>query len=313
MRCEICPRLCSLTEGKAGFCGQMEARDGVVVPGNYGNIVALALDPVEKKPLYHFTPGKMVLSIGSSGCNLSCKFCQNWHISQKSVKGKILAPRDVVDEALAVGAAGIAYTYNEPTVWFEYVHTTAALAREAGLRNVCVTNGYINPEPLRKWLKVIDAFNVDLKSMSDEFYRTICQGSLLPVLRSIESISREKHVEITTLVIPGLNDSSAEMKRIALFLSKLSPAVPLHLTRYFPRFGMSIEPTPLTTLESLREVSLEYLNYVYIGNTTTLADTYCPACASLILERASATFASRVTFEEDRVMCPCGEEIKIIV
>jgi pyruvate formate lyase activating enzyme len=298
-----------LAEGERGICGQREGRNGAVVQRHHGNITALAVDPVEKKPLYHFLPGRKVFSIGSAGCNMVCSYCQNWHISQRDAMGRHMTPKEVVEEAIGSGSAGIAYTYNEPTVWFDYAYQTACLARESGLANVCVTNGYINKEPLQKWIEVMDAFNVDLKSMREMFYREICQASLSPVLAVIESISREKHVEVTTLVIPSLNDSEDEIRSIGRFMSCLSPKIPLHLNRFTPGYRMKGEQTPIGTLEVLRDVAREYLHYVYLGNTGTVPDTRCPTCEGLIYERERGRLGPAGKIKTGRIVCDtCGEE-----
>lgn len=238
----------------------------------YARVTSIALDPIEKKPLYHFHPGSTVLSLGTLGCNLACQFCQNWQISQDEATLYTLSPQDAVRLALKYqdrGCIGIAYTYSEPSVWFEYVLDTAVLAREAGLKNVMVTNGLINRRPLRQLLAYIDAFNIDIKSMSDEFYRKYC-GACGKTARQTAILAAEHaHVEITNLLITGLNDSEEDVRALARWIrDHLGASTPLHISRYFPAYKLSLPPTPIARLKRAREVALQYLEHVYLGNVS---------------------------------------------
>jgi pyruvate formate lyase activating enzyme len=270
--CSICPQSCELEEGQIGFCRARSARDGVVMSDNYGLITAMALDPIEKKPLRRFHPGSTILSVGSFGCNLRCPFCQNHEISMCSrdrARTAFVSPEELVEKALAQKPSrniGIAYTYNEPLVGYEYVRDCAAAAHEHGLKNVLVTNGYVNEEPLRALLPYIDAMNIDLKAFTEDFYRTL-HGHIEPVKRTISIAAKACHVEVTTLIIPGRNDSEDEMRSLSEWLSGISTDIPLHISRYFPRYRMADgAATPVETIRALAVIARERLKYVYTGN-----------------------------------------------
>jgi len=260
-----------MEKGTAGVCGVRFNREGTLIALSYGLVSSIALDPVEKKPLYMFHPGKYILSVGGFGCNLKCGFCQNHEISTEGARcevfGRRAAPEEIAEYAAATvaqGNIGVAYTYNEPLIGYEFLCDCSALVRSAGLKNVLVTNGYINPEPLLTLLPLIDAMNIDLKGFSDSFYRSV-GGKLQPILETIERAHEFCHVEVTTLVIPGENDNDIE--GIAEWISKVDTGIPLHLTRFFPRYLYGDrEPTPRVTLERLRDTAGKYLNNVFIGN-----------------------------------------------
>ena len=221
---------------------------------------------------------------------LKCSFCQNYAISQEDAPTRELTPAEAVRLAKEQGpnCIGLAYTYSEPLMWYEYVLDTAGQAKAAGLKNVLVTNGFIQPEPLKELLPVIDALNVDVKSFQDNYYRQLCRGELAPVLKTVETaVEAGCHLELTTLVIPGLNDSPAEIRALSSWIADLSPAIPLHLSRYLPQYKLNLPPTPLQTLKQARTISREMLNYVYIGNApaTDGRDTYCPSCGAVLVER----------------------------
>jgi pyruvate formate lyase activating enzyme len=269
VRCVLCPHLCHIAPGYSGFCRTRRNEGGRLHVLNYGQCTAVALDPIEKKPLYHFHPQSKILSLGSWGCNLTCRFCQNWQISQETPAHETISPEQAVSLArqwVAHGNIGLAYTYNEPTVSYEFIRQTAPLIHKAGLYNVMVTNGYINEAPLKELLPFIDAWNIDLKSFTDDFYRTLCQGRLDAVRHTIELAALDSHVEVTTLIIPGQNDTPAEIAALARWLASLDERLPLHLSRYFPRYHLDTPPTPLATLAACAEAARSYLSYVHIGN-----------------------------------------------
>ena len=271
--CELCPHHCRLSEGGTGFCGARGNRWGEVVCLNYGQVTSLALDPIEKKPLYHFHPGSVILSLGSYGCNLRCPFCQNYEISQAGeaqVRTRSILPGELLALALQTreqyGSIGVAFTYNEPLVSYEYLRDCAQLLRTHGLAVVLVTNGQACAAPLSQLLPLVDAMNVDLKGFSQEFY-TWLQGNLVTTKQTIQmAVAAGVHVEVTTLVIPGRNDSPRAMSDEASWLASLSPDLPLHISRYFPRYHCDIPQTPRHTLAELQHIARRYLHYVYVGN-----------------------------------------------
>jgi pyruvate formate lyase activating enzyme len=294
IRCELCPRQCVVPAGGRGYCGVRENRDGVYYTLAYGNPCAVHVDPIEKKPFYHFLPETTVFSIAVAGCNLDCKFCQNWHISQArpdETYNFALAPGDVVELAVESGCPSIAYTYSEPTIFFEYMLDCARVARERGIRNVYHSNGFINEEPLRELCQYLDAANIDLKGFSDDYYREMTNGSLAPVLRTLRILVEEGvHLELTTLVVPGENDQPEMMRDMCRWIhANLGDSVPLHFSRFHPQYRLlALPPTPVETLEEARGIALsEGLKYVYIGNVPghEANSTYCPDCGSRVIYR----------------------------
>ncbi len=293
LRCLLCPHFCLIQPGESGICGVRENSGEKISLTTYGVISGYALDPVEKKPLYHFYPGKYIISVGSYGCNLRCDFCQNYHISQHIDKGGNfrLPPEELVRRARKTSDnIGIAYTYNEPIIWYEYVMDCAKLAASEGLKNVMVTNGYINRKPLADLIDVTDAFNIDLKAFDNEFYRRYTGSTLKPVMETISDVAASgKHLEITTLILPGLNDSADAMKREAEWIATTAGrGVPLHLSRYFPMYKRDDPPTPADTILLLKDTASEYLDYVYTGNMTGNdfgSDTVCPSCHTTVIKR----------------------------
>lgn len=269
--CEICPRRCRIKEGSTGFCGARMNRDGRIVAANYGKITSIALDPIEKKPLKRFFPGSKILSVGSYGCNFRCPFCQNYRISMERTPINCLetTPPQLVEKALELvpqGNIGLAYTYNEPLIGYEFVMDCARLASEKGLKNVVVTNGFINEKPLEALLPYIHAFNIDLKSFSAEFYKKI-GGEPEVVKRTIALAAKKSHVEVTTLVIAGENDGEEEMRQLAQWLASVDASIPLHISRFFPAYQMTDRmSTPVNTVLHLADIARESLLYVYEGN-----------------------------------------------
>jgi pyruvate formate lyase activating enzyme len=270
VKCNICPHTCVLKEGQTGICLARKNINGNIYSLNYGKITACALDPIEKKPLNRFFSGSNILSIGSFGCNLKCSFCQNWNISQEEAQSEESTPKQIIEIALGAmkdGNIGVAYTYNEPLIGYEFVYDCCVLAHENGLKNVVVTNGYVNKEPMVKLLPFIDAMNIDLKSFNDEFYHNTCKGKVEYVKETIQLCAKACHVEVTTLLIPGENDSETEIDTIARWLASVSPIIPLHLNRYHPDYKMTEPPImPKERLYQLAEIAQKHLKYVYCGN-----------------------------------------------
>ncbi|MFA4981590.1 MAG: AmmeMemoRadiSam system radical SAM enzyme [Candidatus Omnitrophota bacterium] len=268
VHCHLCPNECAIPPGGRGACGVRMNKSGALYTEVYGKTTGVALDPIEKKPLYRYHPGEHILSLGTKGCNLHCDFCQNWHISQEvDSPTQNITSEEVIAKAKALGSFGIAYTYNEPFIWYEFVLDTARLAKKDGLKNVLVTNGYVNMGPLEGMLPVIDAMNIDLKSIDEKFYSKICRGSLKPVLDVIKASAKRCHVELTNLLIPTLNDSEADVaKMVDWIYTNLGSDVPLHLSRYFPCYRMNLPPTSLTSLSRAESIAKKKLKYVYVGN-----------------------------------------------
>jgi len=294
VRCELCPWNCELNSGETGICKVRTNENGKLITMVYNKVAALGTDPIEKKPLYHFHPGKNILSIGEVGCNLHCNFCQNHNISQCFASNfksfKKISSEQIVNEALKTwNNIGIAYTYNEPITFYEFLFDTAKLAKQAGQKNVVVSNGYINEVPLRKLLPFIDAFNIDLKAFSNEFYLKQTKGKLDPVLKSLKIIAKNKtHLEITNLVIPNLNDNENLFESMIKWIaSELGNNIPLHLSRYFPQHKMLQAPTPIKKLESFYEIAKKHLQHVYLGNVSDekRSATFCINCGELLIGR----------------------------
>jgi len=295
VRCTICPRKCVIKEGGRGFCGTRENRGGKLYSLIYGRLSALAIDPIEKKPLYHFWPGSATLSISSLGCSFKCPWCQNWHLSQPSRLSledlDFMEPSRVVEVALRYECPSISITYNEPIIWLEYSLDVAFEAKKHGVMTVFVTNGYISLEALDEAAKLIDAANVDIKAFNEGTYREYCKGELRDVLRAVAELKRRGvHVETTTLLIPGLNDGREEVEQLCRWLfDELGPDVPVHFSRFYPHFKFThLPPTPIESLMRAKEVALKSgLRYVYLGNVPggEGGTTYCPGCGKAVVER----------------------------
>jgi pyruvate formate lyase activating enzyme len=270
IKCLLCPHGCVISPGNKGICRVRYNDNGTLKSINYGLCTALAMDPIEKKPLYNFFPGSLILSAGTFGCNLKCSFCQNWQIAHGEnppmyeVTSFELA--ELAEKHKSEGNIGIAYTYSEPLMWYEFVLETCKEISKRNLKNVLVSNGYINEEPLKELLPFIDAANIDIKAYNSTFYPKMCKGKLEPVLRTVEFLAEHCHVEVTTLVIPGENDSEKEIEELSRWLRSVSPEITLHLTRYFPNYQLDLSPTPKKTLEKVREAALKHLTKVYLGN-----------------------------------------------
>ena len=277
-QCEVCFRQCRLEEGQTGFCGARENRGGMIIPKSYGQLTAIALDPIEKKPLARFFPGSMILSVGSYGCSMACPFCQNHEIARPAdvPPTQYVIPEELAKAAVRLkrqGNIGVAYTYNEMTTAYEYIRDTAKLVRAQGMKNVLVTNGNVRAEVLKTFLPYIDAMNVDLKGFSEKAYREVLSGDL-PTVKEFIRLAAEAehcHVELTTLIVPGMNDAEEEMREACRWIASLAGGagreIPLHVTRFFPRFRMSGgRPTPVRTVYRLADAARETLEYVYTGN-----------------------------------------------
>jgi pyruvate formate lyase activating enzyme len=290
--CTICPHNCRITNGKTGICGVRKNNGGNIELLTYGVISGYALDPSEKKPLYHFFPGYNILSIGSYGCNMRCDFCQNHHISQNIPESIMPSafPAEIANNALSAKMnIGVAFTYNEPVIWFEYVKETAAMVKKNGMYTALVTNGFVNPDPLKELLEVTDAFNVDLKAFNNNFYKKLTRASLEPVKNSLKLIAGSgRHLEITTLLVTGQNDNLSEMEsQVKWIADELGNNVPFHLSRYFPMYKREDPATSDETLQRHFEMASKHLNYVYIGNAQAQygRDTFCPQCKTLVTKR----------------------------
>jgi len=311
--CRLCPHNCVIAPGRTGICRVRINREGVLYSAIYGEVSSIQMDPIEKKPLYHFYPGSSILSVGTVGCSFRCKFCQNYTISQNPDHSTdFYSPKDLISLAVRKGSTGIAYTYTEPLIWYEWVLECCKYARKEGLKNVFVTNGYINTEPLLELLPFADAFNIDLKSFSETFYRKLVMGKLDPVLETIAEVSKRKEIvlEVTTLVIPGYNDSEAEIEKITGFLASMRSDIPYHLSAYYPAYQFTAPPTPVRTLARLKKTAEKKLHYVYLGNVGEPSNTCCHNCGTVLIKR-QGYYIERADYENG-VCKKCGVSVPII-
>jgi len=317
VQCYLCPHNCIINEGKRGSCHVRKNINGQLISENYGQVCSVNFDPIEKKPLYHFYPGKTIFSVGSVGCNLHCKFCQNWEISQSCVEEfgylKKISPLEIVNMANArQDNFGIAYTYNEPTVWYEYMLDIAKPAKDKGLKNVMVTNGFINPEPLEELMPYMDAFSIDLKAFNDDFYKKLTSSKLGPVLNTIKTIKKHsKYFELTNLVITDENDDEQEFSQMVDWIAReLGEDTVLHISRYHPMYKMQNEATVVSKLRQFYLIANMKLNYVYLGNVQTGngQDTYCKSCGEQVISRTG--YYTKITRLDDSGKCKfCGATI----
>lgn len=293
-QCELCPRGCVLEEGQRGNCRVRTNRDGKIVTLVYGKPCAVHVDPIEKKPLYHFYPASKAFSIGTAGCNLHCKYCQNWDISQfepERTNNIDLPPEEAVRQALYHGCRSIAYTYNDPVVFFEYACDTAKAGHKAGIKSVAITAAYINPKPLAELCSVMDAIKIDFKAITEEFYNSVCFGRMQPVLDNIKAIKqRGVWLELVNLIVPTLNDKRDEISRLVDWvLDNLGAEVPLHFSRFWPQYQLrNLPPTPIETLDSAWQIAKKKgVQYAYIGNIPEHDgnNTYCPKCGKMLIRR----------------------------
>ncbi len=312
VQCELCPVLCSIAPGRHGRCGVRRNKEGKLYSEIYNRVTSVAVDPIEKKPLYHFHPDSNILSLGTLGCNFKCQFCQNWQISQSGAPTHYLTSEQAIKTALKNNSFGIAYTYNEPLIWFEYVLDTSKLAKENDLKNVLVTNGYINKEPLTELLPFIDAMNIDIKSFNPDFYSTKIGGKLEIIKENIKLCAKSTHIELTNLLIPGDNDSKEEIEALVDWVASISVDIPMHFSRYYPNFHYTTPPTPFETLSTAYETASKKLHYVYLGNVRDgkYLNTYCPQCKNLIIERSG--YITHIKGLKDGKCSQCSTPIKIV-
>jgi pyruvate formate lyase activating enzyme len=320
VKCNICAHRCTIAEGKVGICGTRKNLNGKIHTLIYNTVSSEAVDPVEKKPLYHFLPGTFSYSLGTVGCNFRCMHCQNWNISQITIEEaytKEITPEQAVKKALGTGCRSIAWTYNEPAIWHEYTFDTAVLAKRAGLKTIYVTNGYITKEALQRMAPYLDAFRVDIKSFSDEFYKKICGAKLAPVLESTK-LAKDlgMHIETITLIIPGRNDSPEEITQVVRWVREnLGVDTPMHFTRFHPMYKMeNVAPTQLDTLENAYGIAKkEGMRFVYLGNVPghMYENTCCPRCEALLIDRTGFRVAD-VKVKDGRCF-RCGEEIPVVM
>ena len=319
VKCQVCSHRCTIADEKFGLCRTRQNKNGKLYTLIYNTVSSEAVDPIEKKPLYHFMPGTLSYSLGTIGCNFRCQHCQNWNISQVTLVESHtmeITPEAAIRRALASGSKSISWTYNEPTIWHEYTYDSAVLAKIAGLKTIYVTNGYITPEALRRIAPYLDVFRVDIKSFSDDFYRKICGARLAPVLESTK-LAKElgMHIETITLVIPSKNDSPEEITQIVRWVHEnLGADTPMHFTRFHPLYKMDdLEPTPVDTLEMAYDIAKKVgMRFVYLGNVAghKYENTYCPKCNTLLIDRMGFR-VTEVKIKDGK--CPeCGENIEIV-
>ncbi len=306
VQCLLCPHFCVIQEGDIGICRGKKNINGKLYAINYGKTVTVGIDPIEKKPLFHFFPGSQILSIASNTCNFDCKFCQNYHISQYDAETYDISAETILSYCKSHDIDLVAYTYTEPITWYEFIYDTSKILKANGIKTVMITNGFINQEPLKKLLPFIDAMNVDLKAMDDNFYKNLCKGRLHPVLETIKYAFNHTHLEITNLLITQENDSEAQIKAIIDFVSNISPDIPLHFSKYYPTYKMHNPPTLESTLYLAKDLAKGKLKYVYLGNIITDNNTYCPKCGKIIVKR---DYTATKTYIKNGFCSHCGEKI----
>ena len=314
VKCYLCPHQCTISSGKRGLCRVRENKDGTLYSLNYIRFVATHIDPIEKKPLFHFMPGSQAYSIAAIGCNFHCLHCQNWSISQVKddhILGEKISPEQIIENTINAQCQSIAYTYTEPTIYYETAYDISRLAHQKGLKNIFITNGYIGTEALDRIAPFLDAVNIDLKAMNEAFYQKVCGARLQPVLNNIEHYYKLGiWLEITTLIIPDYNDNLSELKKIARFIAGISKDIPWHITAFYPSYQLSgVEQTPIEKLDKAFQIGREAgLKYVYQGNIGRREETYCPNCGQLLIERPSFY---KTENKIQKGQCPyCGEKIK---
>jgi len=287
VQCLLCPQLCLIADSQTGICRGRRNSGGTLYSVNYGKTTTLAIDPMEKKPLFHFLPGEEILSLSANSCNFACCFCQNYSISQFDAQTKKITPEELIEICQNNNCRNIAFTYTEPFTWYEFIYDCAVLAKDNNLNIVLVTNGYVNQAPLMDILPYISAMNIDLKSINDDFYEEMCEGSLAPVKKTIENSFGKCHIEITNLLVTDKNDSTDEIRELCRYVSEVSPEIPLHISRYFPNYKLNDPPTPENKIIEAFNIAREYLNYAYLGNSSLDSgkDTFCPDCGNHLIKR----------------------------
>lgn len=314
VQCVLCPKKCEIIENKTGFCGIRQNIEGILYATQYGKSSGTQMDPIEKKPLYHFYPTKYILSVGSIGCNFRCQFCQNWHLVEKKASIEEITSLEIVNLTKENNSFGISYTYNEPFINFEFVLETAKLARENGLKNVLVTNGFYSPDAWNEMMPYIDALNIDLKYINKDRYEKISYGELEPVQQTIKSAYKNCHVEITNLIVPTLNDTQEDMEGIVDFIAGVSDEIPLHFSRYHPAYKFSLPPTSAETMRTAYQIASKKLKYVYIGNIVLPEgnNTYCPNCHNIVISR-TGYYVQISGLAKQNKCSKCGNILNIIL
>lgn len=313
IECQMCPHYCKVVPGKYGICRGRKNENGKFWATNYGETTSVAIDPIEKKPLYHFYPGAQILSIACNSCNMRCPFCQNWEISQGEVNTQYLSPGILQKMCMDHNSIGVAYTYTEPLMWFEYLLDAGKLIHETGGKNVLVSNGMINPEPFTELVPIIDAMNIDLKTLDPDVYKKTLRGDLETVKKTIEVAHAHCHIEITNLIVTGINDKKEQIDRLIDYVASLDRNIPLHFSRYYPNYKYTKPPTSERILDYAYEKAREKMDYVYIGNLPTEdgAHTVCPNCGNMLIERMY--FQAIIKGLKGNKCSKCGEDIPVIV
>jgi len=322
VQCNVCNHRCKIANNKYGFCLTRKNRDGNLYSCNFASISSQGIDPIEKKPLYHFLPGTLSYSLGGFGCNMRCLNCQNYTISQNTMKDRKdrevieILPARAVKNALDNDCQSISFTYNEPTMYLEYTLETASVSHKNGLKNIYVSNGYMSEKTLELLIPKIDAFNIDLKSMNDKFYKDICQASLDPILDNLKLIYKnKKHLEITNLLVTDFNDSEELIRSLLEFIAtELGKKVPIHFSRFFPHYKMGdIPPTNIAKLQEAMEIATEAgLQYIYLGNVVADQNSYCPKCKKLLIERNGYNTTHRNKIKDNKCV-NCGEKLNFLI
>jgi pyruvate formate lyase activating enzyme len=313
IECQMCPHYCKIQPGKFGLCRSRKNEEGKLWATNYGETTSVALDPIEKKPLYHFYPGAQILSIACNSCNMRCPFCQNWEISQGEVSTQYIAPEILIRMMKDHQSMGVAYTYTEPLMWFEYILDAGKAVRESGGKNVIVTNGLINETPFSEIVPLIDAINIDLKTLNPDVYKKTLKGDLETVKKTIETAHKSCHVEITHLIVTGLNDKKDDINCLVDYIASVDANIPLHISRYYPNYEYTKPPTSVKTIEYAYEKAREKLAYVYIGNLPADdgAHTICRKCGNMLIERMY--FQAIIKGLDGNKCNKCGETIPVVV
>ncbi len=309
VRCHLCPNECVIKPDTIGMCLNRKNINGELYSLNYGRVTSASSDPIEKKPLYHFFPGQNILSFGTSGCSLKCDFCQNCTIAQAGPEiTQELSVAMGIELALKDNFSMIAYTYNEPFIWFEHVLESSKLAKKKGIKNVLVTNGFYNKKPFEELIEYTDAMNIDLKAFTNDFYKDCCKASIEPVKQTIINAFGKTHIEITTLIIPGLNDSEEEIQKLVDFISEINDEIPYHISRYYPRYKRSTPATGERTLREARDIAKSKLKHVYVGNIGGFDNnTYCAGCGNELINRTY--YKAQISGLENGQCGKCGKEL----